>query len=284
MAQSLSHTFGQIIGDLLELAIHPHLEEFAKVNNLYLDRKGVRKARSGKKLSWTDGKGNKHDLDYVLERDGTEDALGTPTAFIETAWRRYTKHSRNKAQEIQGAIIPLVERYRNSSPFIGAVLAGVFTAGSLAQLESHGFAVLYFPYESVIAAFGTSGIDASFDEGTSEEEFREKIERWRALENKNEVATELLRLNAENVRNFFVSLTTSITRHIEQIALLPLHGKKLVANTINEAIALLEDYVEDRESLPFIKYEIIVRYNNGDKIDANFLEKKDAIAFLATYS
>jgi hypothetical protein len=63
--------------------------------------------------------------------------LGMPAAFIETAWRRYTKHSRNKAQEIQGAIMPLVETYMKAGPFIGAVLAGVFTKGALMALNSH---------------------------------------------------------------------------------------------------------------------------------------------------
>lgn len=32
MAESHSHKFGQIIGDLLEIAIRPHLEKFAKKN------------------------------------------------------------------------------------------------------------------------------------------------------------------------------------------------------------------------------------------------------------
>jgi hypothetical protein len=101
MAESLSHKFGQIIGDLLELALEPHLQKFARKHKLYLDKKGERKARSGKKVSWTDAKGNKHDLDYVLERGGTEHKIGIPIAFIESAWRRYTKHSRNKARKFK---------------------------------------------------------------------------------------------------------------------------------------------------------------------------------------
>ncbi len=134
MAESHSHKFGQIIGDLLEIAIRPHLEKFAKKNKLFLDKKGDRKARRGKKVTWTDKHGNKHDLDFVFERGGTTDKIGVPVAFIESAWRRYTKHSRNKAQEIQSAIIPLIEKYGNSSPFIGVVLAGVFTNGALIDI------------------------------------------------------------------------------------------------------------------------------------------------------
>ena len=112
MAESHSHKFGQIIGDLLEIAIQPHLEKFARKNKLFLDKKGIRKARPGKKVTWTDNNGNKHDLDFVIERGGAASKIGIPVAFIESAWRRYTKHSRNKAQEIQSAIIPLIENIK----------------------------------------------------------------------------------------------------------------------------------------------------------------------------
>ena len=181
MAESLSHKFGQLIGDLLELALEPHLQKFAKKHKLYLDKKGVRKARAGKKVTWTDSKENKHDLDFVLERGGTENEIGVPVAFIESAWRRYTKHSRNKAQEIQSAILPLANKYKNSSPFLGVVLAGVFTEGALSQLKSLGFGVLYFPYDSVIKAFSKFGIDASFDEKTAESDFRKKMRIYRKI-------------------------------------------------------------------------------------------------------
>ena len=143
MAESPSHKFGQIIGNLIEALIEPFLSDFAKENHLYLDhQKNPRKSRKGKKVTWEDPYGNVHDLDYVLERNGTDTITGTPVAFIEVAWRRYTKHSRNKAQEIQGAILPLAERFQWSNPFLGAVLSGVFTEGSLEQLRSLGFQVL----------------------------------------------------------------------------------------------------------------------------------------------
>lgn len=117
MAVSFSHKFGQIIGELLEVAIKPFLDNFAQQHRLFLDVKGNRLVRGkGKKLSWFDLDGNKHDLDFVLERNGNESVQGIPVAFIEAAWRRYTKHSRNKAQEIQGAILPLAQKYQYAHP------------------------------------------------------------------------------------------------------------------------------------------------------------------------
>jgi hypothetical protein len=284
MAESLAHKFGQIIGNLLELAIQPHLEKFAKKNKLLLDKAGNRKTRPGKKkVTWTDNKGNKHNLDFVLERGGTESHIGTPVAFIESAWRRYTKHSRNKAQEIQGAIIPLFEKYKNTSPFIGVVLAGVFTEDALNQLKSLGFGVLYFHYNTVIKAFRKYGIDAAFNEKTSEQEFKKKIGSWQKLSEKSGVAKELLRLNKTEVDAFFDQFTKTIERFIVQVIILPLFGQESIANSVIEAINIIKKYEEKKREFPFLKYEIIVKYNNGDRIEAIFKNKNDAITFLEKY-
>lgn len=83
MAESPAHRFGQIVGEVLEAAIEPLLSRFAKKHSLYLDKKGERPCRPGKKCSWLDRNGNKHDLDYVLERGGSRTNLGIPAAFIE---------------------------------------------------------------------------------------------------------------------------------------------------------------------------------------------------------
>lgn len=181
MAQSPAHKFGQVIGDVLEAAIVPLLAAFARTYGLYLDRKGPRPCRRGRKCTWVDLNGNAHDLDFVLERGGTPQALGTPVAFIETAWRRYTKHSRNKVQEIQGAIEPLAETHHGVRPFKGAILAGVFTGAAIAQLQSLGFSVVYIPYDSVVTVFRRFGIDAAFDENTPDREVETKIAAYKQL-------------------------------------------------------------------------------------------------------
>jgi hypothetical protein len=283
MAESPAHKFGQIIGDLLELALEPHLQKFARKHKLYLDKKGERKARSGKKVSWTDANNNKHDLDFVLERGGTENKIGVPVAFIESAWRRYTKHSRNKAQEIQSAVLPLATKYKSSSPFVGVVLAGVFTEGALTQLKSLGFGVLYFPYDSVVKAFAKFGINAAFDEKTAEVDFRKKIENWNKLANKEDVAKELLKLNKKGVDEFLSSLSDSVSRFIERIIILPLHGQENISNSVTEAIDFLKKYSEDKPKLPLSKYEIIIKYNTSDRIEASFKDKRDSIKFLESY-
>lgn len=280
MAESFSHKFGQIIGDLLEMAIETHLREFADKHSLYLDRKGERLTRTGKKLTWTDSKNNKHDLDYVLERDGTDSKLGTPVAFIETAWRRYTKHSRNKAQEIQGAIIPLIEKYYHVSPFTGVVLAGEFTQGSLEQLKSQGFSVLYFSYASVLQAFEKFGVDASFDEETPEDEFMNKLGQLKKLGDLSDIARELMAINKNQVADFFKSLEQSVVRFIENIIIWVMHGKMERPSTIAEAVDFISQYSEKPEAFSFCRYEIIIEYNTGTIVQAKCINKNEAIDFL----
>jgi len=182
VAASPSHTFGQIIGDLLEEAVKQPLKAVAAEYGLYLDFKHPRPTRGNKaKVSWIDIRGNSHDLDFVLEQGGTEAVVGRPKAFIEIAWRRYTKHSKNKAQEIEGAIGHLKLKYHDCHPFLGAILAGEFTAPSLEQLKSHGFTLLYFSYKSVIQAFEAVGIDATFNEDTPDEVVQAKVDQYRQL-------------------------------------------------------------------------------------------------------
>lgn len=283
MAQSPSHRFGQIIGDLLERAIRPILEAVADDLQLFLDGKGERKARGTKrKVAWVDGKGNTHDLDYVLESGGSDVQVGSPRAFIEIAWRRYTKHSRNKAQEIQGAILPLAERYGEYHPFLGAVLGGVFTDGSLNQLRSHGFTVLYFPYASVIAAFAQLGIDAAFDENTSDAVLKKRVRQYGKLgpAQQERIATFLRNHHKADIDAFVSALRVTLTRKIAEVYVLALHGTARTLCDVTEAIAFIESFDEAKPGSSLARYEVGVRYSNGDEVRGQFKDKITAITFL----
>lgn len=286
MAESPAHRFGQIIGEVLEASISPLLAEFADKHGLYFDKQGERPCRPGrKKCTWLDLNNNKHDLDFVLERGGTANKLGVPAAFIETAWRGYTKHSRNKAQEIQGAVLPLAQTFRNAHPFVGVVLAGRFTEGSLKQLRSLGFCVLHFSYESVVNVFKKYGIDASSEEKTPVGDFKKKIRAYENLSAANRVALsrDLLKSQRVEVQTFMASLEKVVLRQVESITVLPLHGASTVLTTAEDAIKFIRDYAEKESIHKFDRYEIRIRYNNGDSIEASFRDKGDAISFLEVY-
>jgi hypothetical protein len=283
VARSPSHKFGQIIGELLERTLYAPLKTIADKHGLYLDYRHPREARGNKsKVAWRDHGGNSHDLDYVLEAGGSETVLGKPKAFIETAWRRYTKHSRNKAQEIHGAIIPLGETYREQRPFLGVVLAGVFTEGSLRQLRSHGFGILFFPYEDIVCAFATAGVDAAFDEDTPDAALQKKVDAYQSLtrDAKESIVKTLRKLRRNELRTFMQSLEVSLTRTITRIRIIALHGPSHEVTTIQAAVEFIEAYDESRPATGFVRYEVSVRYSNGDNIQGEFADKPTAIGFL----
>ena len=284
MATSPSHRFGQIIGDLLEEIMTPELEKFCSEHRLYLDKKGKRgEARKGKKVSWVDKFGNTHDLDFVIEKGGTKDVRGRPLAFIEAAWRRYTKHSRNKAQEIQGALLPIAEKHDWDKPFLGVVLAGVFTDGSVHQMKSSGFEVMLFPYNTITDAFKSVDVDATFDEGTADADFKTAIGKIEALNPsaRKMLKNNLIKANKQLLDNFLEQLENTLGRHIETIILLPLHGMQNEFNNVEAAINFIKNYDQVKgNDGEFRKYEVIVCYSNKDKIDASFSEKSKAIEFL----
>ena len=283
MAKSPAHKLGQIIGDELEAAIKAPLLAIASEFGLYLDYKHLRPARNGKrKVTWTDAYGNTHDLDYVLEEGGSEDAQGHPRAFIETAWRRYTKHSRNKAQEIQGAVSPLAERYHQHAPFLGVILGGVFTDGALDQFRSHGFSIAYCPYETVVRAFANGGIDVSSDEDSSDAELGRKVRAFNKLSatRRARIADEIRRLHADQFDCFLNDLRHSLGRFVQHIFVLTLSGTSHRFDCIDDAIRFVAAHDQAEPAVDFVRYELNVRYSNGDEIRASFATREDAVRFL----
>lgn len=283
MANSPTHKFGQIIGDVLEAALKAPLSRVAKRHGLFLDYKHRRAARGGNlKVGWNDSKGNRHDLDYVLEANGTDAELGRPKAFIEIAYRRYTKHSRNKAQEIQGAISPLFETYEQDHPFIGVVLAGVFTDGSIAQLRSHGFGVLYMPFESIVKAFKVVGIDAYFDESSSDAIVQRKVDSWNRLPRNaiTKVGAQMRKIERKAFSQFAGELERTLTRAITSVHVLTLNGRSVELATIETAIKFIEQFDEAKPDGKFLRYEVNVRYSNDDEIRGTFESKVEATKFL----
>ena len=295
MAESLAHRWGQIIGDGFEMFVRNVLGEVAQRHGLYLDFKKPRAAREGQgKVTWQDGYGNKHDLDYVLERGGSEETVGIPIAFIESAWRRYTKHSKNKVQEIEAAVMPIALTFSRHQPFCGAVLAGEFTRNALHQLESKGFGVLYIPYASILAAFNELGIDASSEDGvagTTEGQFREKITKWESLpqpQASNRFLAKLHALHKPDIANFKKNLEAALTRRVASVRLTVLRGHSIECSDVDSAIAYL---IEEEKSYRLREggeqreaFEVQVRFNTGAKIEATFPKRAEAISFLRSFT
>jgi len=184
MVTSPGHKLGQMIGNFFESFFGEIIQKFAQEHGFYCDKKGPRPGIRGnlRKVTWVDKDGNTHDLDYVIERGGTDNHRGEPIAFIEVAWRRYTKHSRNKTGEIEGSLVHLGHTYHTTCSFLGAILGGEYTEGGINQLKSHGINVLYVPFSTVVSAFQTKGIDLNYPENAPDSQKHAIIDAWESLD------------------------------------------------------------------------------------------------------
>jgi hypothetical protein len=272
MAQSPGHKLGQMIGETIQQALEVPIRRVADKYGLYLDGKGKRETRKGIKLTWPDKYGNSHDLDFVLERNGSDKILGEPVAFIEVAWRSYTKHSRNKAQEIHGAIVPLRDTYDILSPFIGVVLAGLFTEAALRQLRSHGFSILFFSHEAVVAAFEKVGVDVNFNEKTSDKALAAKVKALNKLgpAGSVKVGRELLAQHTEQVGSFIQELERKLTKHVQRVLIVALFGETREFASIGAALTNLDEIAAIASSASPMGYEAIIEFDNGDRVSGQF--------------
>lgn len=280
MAKSPSHILGELIGNFFENVMKDPIKNLCDKYNVYFDTIGPRPARKTKKISWMDINGSKHDLDYVIERDGTQDKIGVPIAFIELAWRRYTKHSKNKVQEISGAIMPIAEKYKEYIPFKGVILSGVFTEPSLKQLRNQGFNVLYIPFEKIVNSFKKYGVNIFFDENTSEQELSKIVDSFKSCTVLNNVQKDLISSNKKEIDAFLNALELSIKKQIDYILVLPLHGKEIRFNSLDSAISFIQEYSSIPDDASIDRYVVGVYFNDGSQINCVFKDKLMAIDFL----
>lgn len=289
---SPGHKLGQMIGDFFEkfvdTVLAARLEKIALKHRLYLDRKGQRPTVRGKlkKVSWLDNRGNKHDLDFVLEYGGSVATKGRPIAFVEAAWRRYTKHSINKSGEIEGALIHLRDSHRTCR-FVGAALAGEWTVGAIKQMESRGITLLHIPYIAVINSFRIRGIDLDYAELASPREKHSLIRSLKALRDSEwtEIAVALEQEVAEELSAFLLSLEASVTTEITQVLVCGLFGRRAEVPSVAKAIEWITHFDPSTvENTVFEKFEVLLRFKDGREIDGRSFPNKDsAIIFLRQF-
>ncbi len=93
----------------------------------------------------------------------------------------------------------------------------------------------------------------------------------------------ILKTDMAGLNQFMQALGVAATRQIVAIVVIPLHGPILTLSSVRSAIEFVQGYNEAQCQKPFVRYEIEVRYNNGDQIRGSFMDKGGAIDFLHTY-
>ena len=287
MAKSPSHALGQIIGFAMEEAVYDILKDISRDYSLYLDKQGPRNIRKGlKKVTWIDYENNKHDLDFVLEKDGDNNKKGSPIAFIECAWRRYTKHSVNKAGEICNALVPLRETYKDYSPFLGVIVAGEWTSGGLSNMRQKGINIVHITTDVIVEAFKCVNINVFFNENTDSEKMNMEVQKYNKLSDKQkeDISSKLIELSYESFQDFKLKIASCFCKKIVRVLIVPLYGEEKEAYDIRSAIQYIEDIgYESFWCKTMKKIEIQLEYNNGDTVKVFFSNKINAIDYLNKY-
>lgn len=166
---SAGHKLGQLVGDWFEqFFVLPMLQVVAERLKLYLDHRfKSRKARS-EKLIWRDDDGNSVDYDFVMELGGTESQLGAPVAFLESFWRRGSRHSKDKARDDSGKLLPM-RLVHPTARFLGIIAGGDFTAPARELIRSRNIDLFFVPKEKIIEAFRAVGLEIDYPDRSTEE-------------------------------------------------------------------------------------------------------------------
>lgn len=93
----------------------------------------------------------------------------------------------------------------------------------------------------------------------------------------------MLDINHNDVQSFMDSLAAAVARQIESIVILPLHGSSHEVTSVEDAVRFIESYNEHESPSRFERYEIQIRFNNGNEIRGRFNDKASAIEFLQIY-
>ncbi len=182
--------------------------------------------------------------------------------------------------------MPLSETFARRRPFLGAILAGEFTSGSRAQLQSHRFHLVHCPYATVVQAFSEEGVDISSEESSSEEELDAKIRSFErlSLSQRTRIASAIRKLYESQFTTFFDELRRSIERRVSEIFLLTLSGTSRRFVTVHDAIRFMSSYDERTPQDTFVRYELNIRHTNGDEVRCNFRERARVVEFLTSLS
>ena len=80
------------------------------------------------------------------------------------------------------------------------------------------------------------------------------------------------------------SPTASSSRSL--VAAMPTSGRCCPftsVSSVDAAVRLLRSYSTPRDPGALVRFEVVVRYDNGDRIVADFANAADAVAFLETF-
>jgi hypothetical protein len=113
------------------------------------------------------------------------------------------------------------------------------------------------------------------------------IDAWEGLSvgDIEEIRRHLRHAIAADYSVFTRQLEGALSQSVNSIRILPLYGSEVVLTSTAEAIGALQGFVERASpEVPFARYEIQVRFTNGDTVDGTFHRKEQAVSFLDRFA
>lgn len=268
---SSGHKLGQLIGDWHEeYFVLPLLQKVGKSLELYVDSRFVeRQVRQGK-IVWEDYDGNSVDYDYVLELGGTEKKLGAPVAFIECFWRRGARHSKDKARDDSGKLMPMRETYPTAR-FLGIVAAGDFTKPARELVRSREIDLFYVPKDKIVSAFKKCDLIMDYPDKLPEDDKASIVNAFEKKFSKNkkrDVRDALIELIGMAAINSYVDRVRAILSALPQeIRFILRHDSSpIIFESVAEASNFLESPKFNMNS-PTENYHYEITYSDGSEFE-----------------
>ncbi|MDP3097636.1 MAG: hypothetical protein Q8M86_06795 [Syntrophales bacterium] len=79
--------------------------------------------------------------------------------------------------------------------------------------------------------------------------------------------------NQRQLDEFMSSLAQRLERMIEKVVVIPLYGRSSEFGTIADAIKFLDQHRIYEGSGEFRRYEVLVTFTNGDRVEGSFKDK-----------
>jgi hypothetical protein len=244
---------GQLIGDWYEeYFVLPLLQGVGKNINLFVDSRFI------------------NDYDYVLEIGGSDDKLGIPVAFIECFWRRGAHHSKDKARDDSGKLMPMRETYPTAR-FLGIVSAGYFTKPARDLVRSREIDLFYVPKEKIVNAFHSCGLTMDYPDKLAEDdkaEIVEKFEKHFTVSKKKAVKKALIELVGKTTIESYVDRVRATPSALPQeIRLILRHDSMPIAF---ESVAAATEFLKSPNfnmTSPIESYLYQVTYSDGSEFE-----------------
>ncbi|NEP14126.1 MAG: hypothetical protein F6K14_28775 [Symploca sp. SIO2C1] len=236
------------------------------------------------KIIWSDLEGNDVDYDFVLELGGTESKRGVPLAFFETFWRRGARHSKDKARDDSGKLIPMRDTYPTVR-ILGIISAGDFTQPAQELVRSRAIDLFYIPKAKICKAWEDCKVPIDYADSASESVKRsiaDNVENKLTNAKKKQIHERLISIVGKSVFDSFLQ------RIVAGIAAVPVEfrvtsvliGKPIVFNNHEEAEKFLQEkytHSSAESMMQMFRYEVV--FSDGNIFQRADLSSNDALSF-----